>query len=66
VDARQRLEAAVRRVQNAESELAKSRSALRSAIVAAHRAGLNLTEIGLIVGVSRQRVKQVLDASERP
>jgi DNA-directed RNA polymerase sigma subunit (sigma70/sigma32) len=65
VDARQRLEAAVRRVQQAEKELANSRSALRSAIIAAHRAGMSLTEIGVIVGVSRQRVKQIINGADR-
>jgi DNA-directed RNA polymerase specialized sigma24 family protein len=61
VDARARLEAAVQRVTAADKELAKARTTLRRAIVGARRAGVTYTEIAAAVGVSRQRVKQIVD-----
>ena len=61
MDARARLEAAVQRVTAADNELARARTALRRAIVAARRAGVTYTEIAAAVGVSRQRVTQIVD-----
>jgi DNA-directed RNA polymerase specialized sigma24 family protein len=61
MDARERLEAARRRVVDAEAALASARSSLRAEIVKAHRAGVSQSEIGRIVGISRQRVKQLIE-----
>ena len=59
--AAERLEAAVRRVGGAEQGLAKARADLRAAMTAARDAGMSLIEIGIVAGVSRQWVKQLIE-----
>ena len=59
--AAERLEAAVRRVGAAEQGLAKARADVRAAMIAAREAEMSLTEIGNLAGVSRQRVKQLIE-----
>jgi DNA-directed RNA polymerase sigma subunit (sigma70/sigma32) len=62
MDARRRLQTAVRRVSTAEEGLASARAELRAAMIGAHQEGLTLSEIGRIVGVTRQRVRQVIES----
>ena len=55
------LERVARRVEKATADLATARRAQRGAIRAAHAAGASYTAIGNVVGISRQRVKQLID-----
>ena len=59
-----RLDAALRRVGAAERGLAKARADLRAAMIAAHQAGMTLTQIGAAAGISRQRVKQLIEREQ--
>jgi DNA-directed RNA polymerase sigma subunit (sigma70/sigma32) len=56
-----RLQKASQRVRQAESGLASARLELRVAIVASYEAGASMTAIGEVLGITRQRVKQLLD-----
>ena len=57
----QRVERAATKVRRSEGTLREARGELRSAIVTARQAGETLTAIARVLGVSRQRVKQLLD-----
>jgi hypothetical protein len=56
-----RLQKAARRVQQAEEGLASARAELRVAIREASDAGISLSAIGRELGITRQRVKQLLE-----
>jgi hypothetical protein len=52
---------ATRKVQRAEENLRQSRRELHEAMRAAHAAGISYSAIGRVVGVSRQRVAQIVE-----
>lgn len=51
-------------IKNAEADLAARRAEYRRAIAAAHAGGLSLSAIGRELGVSRQRVKNIIDEDD--
>jgi hypothetical protein len=57
----QRVRRAVNRSRKAEAAQAEARAELRAAIRAAREAGMTLDAIAMIVGVSRQRILQLLE-----
>jgi hypothetical protein len=61
VSAEQRLRRAVTRSQKADAAQAEARAELRAAIKEARDAGMTLDAIAAIVGVSRQRILQLLE-----
>jgi hypothetical protein len=65
-DARRRVVQARARVDALEGDLAKARRAYHAAIVAAHDEGVSMAELGRLVGVSRQRVAELIEAYRRP
>jgi predicted transcriptional regulator len=52
---------AARRVDAAEGDLRAARAAFRDAIIDARQAGVTLEKIGKELGVTRQRVAQILE-----
>jgi len=61
VSAEQRLRRAVTRSRKADAAQAEARAELRAAIKEARDAGMTLDAIAAIVGVSRQRILQLLE-----
>lgn len=61
-----RIKTAQRRVERLERELEQARRAYLQAIQKAREAGMSLAQIGNELGVSRQRVRQLLDKLHRP
>jgi DNA-binding XRE family transcriptional regulator len=61
VSVEQRLRRAVTRSRNADAAQAEARAELRAAIREAREAGMTLDAIAAIVGVSRQRILQLLE-----
>lgn len=53
-------ERAASRVERAEAELEAARVELRSALVDAHGAGVTFATLGRAIGLSRQRVAQIV------
>ena len=51
---------ALEAVQKAEAELERARRKLRTALRAAHKAGASYSLLGRLVGLSRQRVAQLI------
>ncbi len=51
---------ALEAVQAAEAELERARRRLRTALRAAHKAGASYSLLGRLVGLSRQRVAQLI------
>lgn len=54
------LKRAVERAKKAAAHHEAARSALRAAVIDARRAGMTLESIGGILGVTRQRVRQIV------
>jgi DNA-binding transcriptional regulator LsrR (DeoR family) len=64
-DPRTRIAQASRRVKKAEAELATARKDLRGAVSAAWLVGeMSFSEIGRELGISRQRVAELVRAAE--
>jgi transcriptional/translational regulatory protein YebC/TACO1 len=61
VPAEQRLRRAVTRSRKADAAQAEARAELRAAIKEAREADMTLDHIAAIVGVSRQRILQLLE-----
>jgi flagellar hook-basal body complex protein FliE len=55
-----RVRRAALKASRAEEDLRAARAELHNAIVAARKAGESLTAIANVVGVTRQRIKQII------
>jgi DNA-directed RNA polymerase sigma subunit (sigma70/sigma32) len=55
-----RVAPAAAKTRHAENAVRAARAELRAAIVAAREAGESLTAIARVVGVTRQRIKQII------
>jgi DNA-directed RNA polymerase sigma subunit (sigma70/sigma32) len=57
----QAVRAAAEAVRTAERDLASKRAAYRKAVADAHEAGVTLAALGTELGVTRQRVRRIID-----
>jgi DNA-directed RNA polymerase sigma subunit (sigma70/sigma32) len=64
VTAERELKAAARRATRASAEIAAARVGLETAMKNARREGMTLAAIAEIVGISRQRVAQIVERGE--
>jgi predicted transcriptional regulator len=60
VEEMERVRRAAERVRLAQDEIDEARAELHASLVAARKAGASLSELARVVGVSRQRIRELV------